>query len=185
MVRAFCFRTVRPPIRLATPPVGDEVALFSGARHSGIPETKATVTPRAFGCGCAALRTKLVVEAARVWFWMARGASEKRSPGVVLVRGCQRLANSMGPCVHRFSAIEDQVAKYPTRAAGRLTAHLRRRKNSAFPEAGRVTLNWSPSVTTTTLGAVQFAGAISGVEGVLVMSGYRTGLAWRIDSRCF
>ena len=56
VVRAFCFRTVRPPIRLATPPVGDEVALFSAARHSGIPETKATVTPRAFGCGCAALR---------------------------------------------------------------------------------------------------------------------------------
>jgi len=56
VVRAFCFRTVRPPIRLATPPVRDEVALFSAARHSGIPETKATVTPRAFGCGCAALR---------------------------------------------------------------------------------------------------------------------------------
>jgi hypothetical protein len=36
--------------------VGDEVALFSAARHSGIPETSAIVMPRAFGFGCAALR---------------------------------------------------------------------------------------------------------------------------------
>ena len=55
VVRDSCLRTVRPLVRLASPPVGDEVALFSAARHSGIPETKATVTPRAFGCGCAAL----------------------------------------------------------------------------------------------------------------------------------
>jgi len=96
VVRAFRFRTVRPPIRLATPPMGDEVALFSAARHSGIPETKATVKPRAFGCGCAALRKKLVVEAAQVRFWLARGEAQKCSRGVVLVRGCLRCANCMG-----------------------------------------------------------------------------------------
>ena len=56
VVRDSCLRTVRPLIRFASPPVGDEVAPFSAARHSGIPETKATVTPRTFGCGCAALR---------------------------------------------------------------------------------------------------------------------------------
>jgi hypothetical protein len=78
--------------------MGDEVALFSAARHSGIPETKATVKPRAFGCGCAALRKKLVVEAARVWFWMARGGARARllavcqlhGPRAVAVAGCLR-----------------------------------------------------------------------------------------------
>jgi len=36
--------------------VGDEVAPFGAARHGGILGTSAMVTPRAFGCGCAALR---------------------------------------------------------------------------------------------------------------------------------
>jgi len=36
--------------------VGDEVALFSAARHSSIPAPSAVVTPRRFGSGCAALR---------------------------------------------------------------------------------------------------------------------------------
>jgi len=35
-----------------------EVALFSAARHSGIPASRAMITPRAFGCGCAALRKR-------------------------------------------------------------------------------------------------------------------------------
>jgi len=56
VVRDSCLRTVRPPIGLATPPVGDEVAPFSAARNSDVPATSAMVTPRAFGCGCAALR---------------------------------------------------------------------------------------------------------------------------------
>jgi hypothetical protein len=52
----------------------DEVAPFSAARHSGIPETKAMVTSRAFGCGCAALRCMRANRAADslargiVWF---------------------------------------------------------------------------------------------------------------------
>jgi len=36
-----------PPRRRSRP--------FSAARQSGIPATRAVVTPRAFGCGCAAL----------------------------------------------------------------------------------------------------------------------------------
>jgi len=36
--------------------VADEVAMFSAARHSGIPATSAVVPARAFGCGCAGLR---------------------------------------------------------------------------------------------------------------------------------
>jgi len=36
-------------------PVGDQVAPFSATPHSGIPAISAVVTPRAFGCGCAAL----------------------------------------------------------------------------------------------------------------------------------
>ena len=55
VVRDSCLRTLRPLIRLASRPVGDEVAPFSAARHSGIPSTRAIVTPRTFGCGCAAL----------------------------------------------------------------------------------------------------------------------------------
>jgi len=38
------------------PAVGDEVALFSAARHSSIPAPSAVVPPRRFGSGCAALR---------------------------------------------------------------------------------------------------------------------------------
>ena len=38
-------------------PVGDEVAPFRVARHSGIPATSAVFTHRAFGCGGAALRS--------------------------------------------------------------------------------------------------------------------------------
>jgi hypothetical protein len=35
--------------------LGDQFALFSAARQSANPTTSATVTPRAFACGCAAL----------------------------------------------------------------------------------------------------------------------------------
>ena len=41
------------PTRIS--PFGDEVALFSAARHSAVPTTSAMVTPRGFGCGCAGL----------------------------------------------------------------------------------------------------------------------------------
>jgi|YNPNPStandDraft_1061719.scaffolds.fasta_scaffold02079_13 hypothetical protein len=41
-------------ISLTSSPVGDEVASVSAARDSGIPATSAIVTPRVFGCGCAA-----------------------------------------------------------------------------------------------------------------------------------
>ena len=47
-------------------------------------------------CGCAALRKNLVVEAAQVRFWLARGEAQKCSRGVVLVCGCLRCANCMG-----------------------------------------------------------------------------------------
>jgi|GEM_PF-6467986 len=56
VVRDSCLRTVRPLIRLASPPVGDEVAPFSAARHSAELVTNAFISPRSFGCGCAALR---------------------------------------------------------------------------------------------------------------------------------
>jgi len=36
-------------------PLGDEVAIFSAARHSGIPAIRTMLTPRTCGCGCAAL----------------------------------------------------------------------------------------------------------------------------------
>jgi len=56
VVRKFCLRPVCPLIPVASAPQGDEVAPFSAARHSGIPATSTVFTPRAFGCGCAALR---------------------------------------------------------------------------------------------------------------------------------
>gem|GEM_PF-3381737 len=55
-----CLRIVRPLIRLLhLPSLSDEVAPFSAARHSAQLGTRAFISPRSFGCGCAALRSGL------------------------------------------------------------------------------------------------------------------------------
>jgi len=62
--------------------VGDEIAHFSAARHSGIPATIAIVTAWAFGCGCAALRSNgrkhCVFWRQQLWFRLRRA---ERFPG--------------------------------------------------------------------------------------------------------
>jgi len=56
ILRDLCLRIVRPLIRLASlPPLGDGVAPFSAARRSAKLGTSAFISPRSFGCGCAAL----------------------------------------------------------------------------------------------------------------------------------
>jgi len=42
-------------MRTSSASVGDEVAPFSAARRSAKLATKASIAPRSFGCGCAAL----------------------------------------------------------------------------------------------------------------------------------